>query len=361
MKGNVRLGLRLVCHLMMSLALLALAIAGAISLTEWIIPHEGNAQDNLGLNSMFILIGCFMIGYAWSIGRPLFYLIRWMNRLAAGIYTEPEKHQRIYSNRTKKLKRPYRLFKELFNQLQFLSDVLESSKQERNRVDDMKKEWMAGISHDLKTPLTYIKGYSSMMLSPDHDWTEEEKTAFLMEIQQKANHMEDLIGDLNLSFRLDEQQPPLKREQTDLIELVRRIVVDVTNDPRAVGYNLFLETTEAHIETVLDIKLLQRALHNLILNAVLHNPPGTNVNVHIRKTTHLHIVIADDGVGMDEAALSQLFTKYFRGTSTDILSAGTGLGMAIAKQLVLAHGGEIEATSRLHEGTSITVKLPLHN
>ncbi|RJE90380.1 sensor histidine kinase [Paenibacillus sp. 1011MAR3C5] len=361
MKFNYRLGLRLVLHVIFSLILLALSISGSISLTEWMIPQEGVRQDNLGLISMYVILGGFMIVFAWSIGKPLYYIIRWINRLANGIYVEPQNHWKIYSSKKKKLKRPYRLFQELFIQLQTLSDTLEKSKQERSRLDEMKKEWIAGISHDLKTPLTYIKGYSSMMLSPQYEWTKEEQTGFLMEIEQKASHMEDLIGDLNISFRLDEQQPPLKREKTDLIELVRRIVVDVTNDPRAARHHLFLETSESHIEARLDVKLLGRALHNLVLNAVLHNPEGTNVNIQIRQDSHLHIMITDDGVGMEEAALDQLFNKYYRGTSTDILSAGTGLGMAIAKQLVLAHGGEIEATSLVHEGTSISVKLPLHN
>jgi len=361
MKFNYRLGLRLVVHVFISLVLLALAITGSISLTEWIIPQEGDRQDTLGLISMYVIIISFMIVFAWSIGKPLYYMIGWFNRLARGIYVKPENLRKIYSGKMKKLKRPYRLFKEVFIQLHSLSDVLENSKQERSRLEEMKKEWIAGISHDLKTPLTYIKGYSSMMLSPQYDWTEEEKTAFLMEIVQKATHMEDLIGDLNLSFRLDEQQPPLKWEQTDLIEFVRRIVVDVTNDPRATGYNLFLETTESHIETLIDTKLLQRALHNIILNAILHNPAGTNVKIHIFQNSHLHIVITDDGLGMDEVALDRLFNKYYRGTSTDILSAGTGLGMAIAKQLVLAHGGGIEATSQVNEGTSISVKLPLNS
>lgn len=361
MKFNYRLGLRLVLHVIFSLILLALAITGSISLTEWIIPQEGDRQDNLGLMCMYVIIGGFLIIFAWSIGRPVYYIIRWINRLANGIYVVPDNHRKIYSGKKNKLRRPYRLFQELFIQLQTLSDALEKSKQERSRLDEMKKEWIAGISHDLKTPLTYIKGYSSMMLSQQYEWTKEEKTEFLLQIEKKACHMEELIGDLNISFRLDEQQPLLKQEKIDLIEFVRRIVVDVTNDPRAARYQLFLETTEPHIEALVDVKLLQRALHNLVLNAVLHNPEGSNVHIRISQDTHLHIIIADDGVGMDEAALDQLFNKYYRGTSTDTLSAGTGLGMAIAKQLVLAHGGDIEVTSRVLEGTSVSIKLPLHN
>ena len=363
MKINLRLSLRLVVYLMISLVLLTLVISAVlVILTEVILPQEGNEQDLWVLISIPAIILCFLIIAGWSLGRPLYYIIGKIDRLAGGIYADPEGDRKIYSSRNEKLKRPYRLYKELIIQLHTLSHVLEHSKQERSRLDEMRMEWISGISHDLKTPLTYIKGYSSMMQSPQYDWTKEETMKSLMEIEQKANHMQELIGDLNLSFRLDEQQTPLKRERTDLVEFIRRIVADVSNDPRAARYCLTLETTEPYVEAAFDLKLLGRALHNLILNAILHNPEGTSVKVHIRRNTGgLQIVIADDGVGMSEEGVSRLFDKYYRGTSTDILSEGTGLGMAIARQLVLAHGGDIDAASRLNEGTIICVQLPLHN
>lgn len=362
MKTNFRLSLRLVIYIMISFMLIVLVIiAGSTILMELILPQQADYEDTTVSVSLLVIIVCFMIVSGWSLGKPLYYIIGWIDRLASGNYAGTDRYQKIYSSKTKKLKRPYNLYKELFIQLHTLSDVLEKSKQERIQLDEMKREWIAGISHDLKTPLTYIKGYSSMMLSPQYNWTTEEKIKFLKEIEQKADHMQDLIGDLNLSFRLDEQQTPLKWEQRDLIEFIRRIVADVTNDPRAAEYNLSIESTESYIETMLDVKLLERALHNLILNAILHNPAGTNVKINITQNAHLCIVIADDGIGMNKEGVDRLFDKYYRGTSTDILSEGTGLGMAIAKQLVLAHGGDIHVTSRVHEGTSISVKLPLHN
>ncbi|MFD3270057.1 sensor histidine kinase [Paenibacillus dendritiformis] len=360
MKSNYRLVLRLAVHILISLVLLCLiASAGLILLTEWLLPQEGEGQDLAVLIGLLAIFAFFVIVYGWFIGKPLLYIMGWINRLAAGIYVEPDNHQRIYTDT--KLKRPYRLYEELIVQLHALSDVLETSRQERRRLEARKKEWVAGISHDLKTPLTYIKGYSSMLLSPRHDWSMEEKTKFLTEIQQKADHMQNLIGDLNLSFRLDEQQIPVQLEKNDLVEFVRRIVVDVANDPRAADYQLSFEADATYIEALLDAKLLQRALHNLLINAILHNPAGTNVHIRIAHSPEVHIVIADDGAGMDEEAADRLFHKYYRGTSTNILSEGTGLGMAIARQFVLAHGGDIHAESRLHEGTSITVTLPQHN
>ncbi|RUT41443.1 HAMP domain-containing histidine kinase [Paenibacillus anaericanus] len=360
MKVNFRLIFRLAIHVTLSLVLLAVLInIELFVLIEWLLPQEGDRQDAFVLNGMLLLIVFFVLFLGWTIGKPLFYIIGWINRLASGIYVEPDHHRKIYSRNKKKLKRPYHLYKELIVQLHTLADVLETSKQARSHSDNMQKEWIAGISHDLKTPLTYIKGYSSMLLTPHYEWNTEEKTKFLMEIEHKADHMQELIGDLNLSFRMDDQQLPLNLEPTDLVEYVKRIMVDVANDPRAVGYNLSFEADEPYLEKLLDIKLLGRALNNLLLNAILHNPAGTKVHIQITRTTHLNIRITDDGIGMDEESLEGLFNKYYRGTTTDSRSEGTGLGMAIAKQLVLAHGGDIRVTSTVNVGTSITLMLPL--
>lgn len=362
MKGNIRLVLRLILHVTISFILLGLILgAGLFILTELVFPQDGEGQDTAVLIGLFLILASFGSIYVWFIGKPLFYVISWISRLAGGIYEEPDGLQKIYSGKDKKLKRPYRLYKELILQLHILTDILERSRQEKKRLDEVRKEWIAGISHDLKTPLTYIKGYSSMLLSPQYDWNSEEKTVFLTEIQQKANHMEELIGDLNLSFQLDEQQLPVQWEKHDLVEFIRRIVVDVANDPRSAGSSLTFENDEPQMETLFDMKLLQRALHNLLLNAVLHNPSGTNIKVSITKSTQLQIVISDDGLGMDDKAIDRLYSKYYRGVPTDFRSEGTGLGMAIAKQLVLAHGGDILVTSEINKGTSVVVILPLHN
>jgi Osmosensitive K+ channel histidine kinase len=358
--SNVKLLLRLAGALAVGLLLLALLITAQLALViELLYPQDGDTQDMIVLICTVSTVVLFISAFGWFMGRPIFYVIQSINRLANGIYDEPAAYHKLYSRRKHKLKLPYRLFKELVQQLHALSDALESSRQERQRLDRMQKEWIAGISHDLKTPLTYLKGYSAMLLSPQYVWTPEEQTRFLTEIQQKALHMEELIGDLNLSFRLDGQSLPLHLEAADAVEFVRRIVADASNDPRASSYSLAFESAADSIVIQADRKLLQRALLNLAINAIVHNPPGTNVQTTLHHDgTELTIVIADNGVGMSPDELDQLFNKYYRGTTTDRHSDGTGLGMAIAKQIIEAHQGRINVQSKLNEGTSIIVTLP---
>lgn len=364
MKNNIGLIVRLMIHFTISLILLVLLVStGMFILTEIVWPYDENKQDGAALINLLLSFIIFIVLYGWYIGRPLVYIVGKINRMAHGQYIEPEKYNKMYSNKTMKLKRPYRLYKELIIQLHTLSEELEKAKQERSRLDTMQKEWIAGISHDLKTPLTYIKGYSSMLMTPKYEWNREEQTKFVTEIQDKAHHMELLISDLNLSFRLEGQQFPLHLEKVELVEYVRRVLADVSNDPRALEYTLNFETDLASIEIKLDVKLFQRALYNLLINAIIHNPKGTHVLVQIKQPTELSIVIViqDDGIGMKEEEVDYLFHKYYRGTTTEHQSEGTGLGMAIAQQLVLAHEGKIDVTSRRNEGTSMIITLPLHN
>ncbi|MDZ5607831.1 HAMP domain-containing sensor histidine kinase [Bacillus pseudomycoides] len=222
----------------------------------------------------------------------------------------------------------------------------------------MKREWMAGISHDLKTPLTYITGYSALMLSPDHTWSQEENEKFLQEIQQKGDHMKELIEDLNLSFRLQDSQIPLRKEKINIVEFTRRLIADITNDPRSQHYHFSFQSDKTNIMIPIDTKLLHRSLQNLFMNAILHNPVETTIHTSILLNNDVHIIIEDTGTGMDEKTVQNLFKQYYRGTTTNVSSEGTGLGMAIAHKIITAHGGTIHVASEIGKGSKIHITLP---
>ncbi|WP_334075184.1 sensor histidine kinase [Paenibacillus sp. A14] len=359
MRLSIRFFLRLTVHFLVSLVLLVGCISLGLAVVDVLVPEGGARQDNGVIICVAVLITIYILVCGWYFGLPLIYVIGKIQRLAHGIYRDPVKFQGLGTGEGRKIKAPYSLLKELILQMQALSETLERSERERGRLNELQKEWMAGISHDLKTPLTYIKGYADMLLS-SHEWTAREQAEFITEIQTKASHMEELIGDLSLTFRLEGQEMPLHLVKKELVEYVRRIVADVANDPRAVQCHIGFEANVSRAVLRIDEKLLQRSLHNLIINAVLHNPPGTHVRIQmLKRTSFLAIAITDDGTGMDEDTVAQLFHKYFRGTTTEKYSEGTGLGMAIADQIVRAHKGSINVSSRVGEGTTITVSLPL--
>ncbi|GEO27818.1 hypothetical protein AAC03nite_36030 [Alicyclobacillus acidoterrestris] len=254
-----------------------------------------------------------------------------------------------------------RMYREIFTNLQKLEWNLQETERKRADLERLRKEWTAGITHDLKTPLSVISGYANMLLSPDHTWEDGERDEFVRIIREKANHMEELIADLNIAFKLDTAPDiPLNPERIDLVELLRRTVADAMNIPSQPTDTWEFHAPEKAVYIMADVKLLQRALLNVLTNAVLHNPSGTKIEVFLQtKLEHAEIKIRDNGAGMDEWTVLHLFDRYYRGTSTELPTIGTGLGMAIAKQLITSHGGTIHVRSSVGEGTSVLIRLPV--
>ncbi|WP_260838912.1 sensor histidine kinase [Heyndrickxia oleronia] len=130
--------------------------------------------------------------------------------------------------------------------------------------------------------------------------------------------MEALIQDLTLTYAIKNNAIPILKEQKDVIEIVRRTVVESINHSPESGKQLSFQTNCKSYNIAIDEKWLVRILQNLIMNAIIHNPPHTNIEVGVMGNNEkLEIYVKDNGVGMKEEAIPQLFTKYFRGTNTD--------------------------------------------
>ena len=141
---------------------------------------------------------------------------------------------------------------------------------------------------------------------------------------------------------------------------LRELVIDITNDPTYSGRDLEFESNLPEFTSAVDPDLFRRAVQNLIVNALVHNPPETKVTISITKAQEsgIHISIRDNGVGMSEEEQSNLFNRYYRGTNTKEKPEGSGLGLAIAKQIVTLHGGDIVVKSKPGEGTEFLILVP---
>jgi signal transduction histidine kinase len=136
------------------------------------------------------------------------------------------------------------------------------------------------------------------------------------------------------------------------------VVAETANIPSAKNNSFEILGEEEPLYVMGDAGLLERAFSNLLVNAVSHNPIGTEIKVDIVKNTYIDVLITDNGKGMDEQSINHLFDRYYRGTSTDTPTGGTGLGMAIVKQIINAHQGTVDVKSKIDEGTSVVVRLP---
>ncbi|MCT4781681.1 MULTISPECIES: sensor histidine kinase [Exiguobacterium] len=281
-----------------------------------------------------------LIGLAFSsrLTRPVYRLTERIAQLKARDFSTVEP------------KRPG-IYRPVFANLNDVSKTLKTYEREREQLEIRRKEWMSNVSHDLKTPLASIQGYAELL--DDTDVNETERRQYAAVIERKARYMKELLDDFNLTMRLQHGDFPLEKVDAGLERFVRELVIDVLNDPRFADRSL--EFTSHDAATVaLDHHFMKRALLNFLYNALVHNDETVHVKVAVSGST---ITISDDGQGINDQDLPYIFERYYRGTNTDD-TIGSGLGMAISRDIIEAHGGTVDVTSEVATGTSIHINLP---
>ncbi|MGE7635676.1 sensor histidine kinase [Bacillus paramycoides] len=305
-----------------------------------------------GILISLLVSGVCILIFAYFIARymsqPLVHIIQYITNL------KNEKYSQIKAGRG--------IYRDVYTSLSQLSKQLQNVNQERETLEQMRGEWIVNISHDLKTPLSSIKGYSEIMMDPDYQINKQEMHEYAKIIENKANYIEQLINDLKLTYQLKNGIIPLQKNEVDIIELIRETIISVINMPNFEEKQVELECKAKSIKTEIDQNLIQRVIMNLLVNAFIHNEETVLVTVKIKliSKNKLCITIKDNGQGIKEADLPYIFDRYFRGTNTENIS-GTGLGMAIVKEIILAHQGEIYIESEEGKGTKVMIYIPVLN
>lgn len=315
-----------------------------------------------GIIVLFITI-MISIWNGFRYGHPLFIFSNWLGRMGNQEYGEvltAQEKKQVYK-RNGKLKIRYRLFKEVFQAFYEMAEKLDQSKKEREQLERTREEWMAGISHDLRTPLSTIQGYGNLLESSHYDWSKQELADIGETIKNKSEYMLRLIEDFTLSFQLKNASDAILLEKRKINQLMNDLIQKYKQDRTIEGYSLHFTPLDKDVEVQINKRLFERLIDNLIYNAINHNPSGTNIEVLLAQSpaNELKLTIKDDGIGMDERTKQHLFDRYYRGTNTDEKVEGTGLGMSIALQIAVAHQGEVQVDSKVNEGTSVSVTLPL--
>ncbi len=364
MKIKLRFTLHFIAGLL--LCLLSMGITMMLSI-DFLLPGLGVTESSRYYDLLVILVffihltGCSII-FSFYFVHPIWFIVTWISNLTRGIYQPPGVKSRVYG-KDDRLRRPFRLYEEVITNIHQLSVSLEQAEGQRARLEESKRSWIAGISHDLKTPLTCVIGYSALLLNQEYTWSQDELSGFLKEIHLKGQYIEDLIEDLNISTQLGgapQPQIPLRLEEVDMVDFVRRLIAALANDPGVEGYEFGFHPEEEHMPLCIDKKLIYRALMNLLVNSVEHNPAGTCIQVTMaeRPGEAVEIRIEDNGVGMDENTLENLFGENRNAAGKSSRKFGTGLGMSIAKKLVALHGGSLTVESKPSEGTVFNIVFP---
>ncbi len=226
--------------------------------------------------------------------------------------------------------------------------------------EQLRQRMTSDIAHELRTPLTIIEGTVDAMLDGVFTLDREH----LASIKEQSTLLTRLIGDLRDLSLAEIGQLKLELAPEDIVDLVRRKLEQAELTARGKGIDLKLDAQTNLPKVEIDRIRIEQVMVNLLTNAINHTPPGGNIKVSVQASAEnqpgILISVVDTGEGITTEHLPHIFERFYRGSDSRARSeGGTGLGLAIVKHLVLAHGGKVWAESKLGEGSTFRVLLPL--
>lgn len=252
------------------------------------------------------------------------------------------------------------LMSQLAASINRVSEKLKTQNYALRKKETARANWIAGVSHDIRTPLSMVMGHASTL---------EEDTGLPEEARQKAGiirrqsiRMKNLINDLNLASKLEYNVQPVKRQRTDLVALARTVAVDFLNLDNAGDYPIVWNTAEDTGPMMIDgdPDLLKRAMSNLITNAQVHNPRGCTIGIEVKEEAEMFaLIVSDDGVGVTEEELRSIRSApHYMVCDSSTGEQRHGLGLLIVRQIAQAHGGKVVLDHSPHGGFLVKILLP---
>jgi signal transduction histidine kinase len=230
---------------------------------------------------------------------------------------------------------------------------------EAQQAERMRSQVMATLSHELRLPLSAIKGFATALMLEEVPWSDAKRAEFLRQIVEACDDIEGMIRDMLDSALIEVEQLRLEPQPVRLPVLAREMVQELQH--RRKSHRLVVDFPVDFPLVDADPRWIKQVFRNILDNAVKYSPDGGLVVIKGEaRASDVAVTIADQGIGIPPENLSSLFEKYFRAKSaTDLHVPGTGLGLQTARTIVEAHGGRIWAESKVGEGTSIGFSLPV--
>ena len=240
-----------------------------------------------------------------------------------------------------------------------LLEIEAESRHEAERANEIKTEFLAMISHELRTPLTSILGFTTTLLADDVAWDADEQRDFYQTIQQEANRLQELIDQLLVLSRLEAKMLPISLKPYTLHEIIEDALPQfqiLTN-----GQELTIHLRDNLPSVYVDPKRISQVLVNLVRNAAVYAPKGTEISISAyTRGGFVQVNVSDQGPGIPSADHKRVFKAFQRGASVENGTVqGAGLGLAICKGLVEAHGGRIWIKKKNSPGTIVSFTIPL--
>ena len=229
---------------------------------------------------------------------------------------------------------------------------------EHVKLDNMQKELVADVSHELKTPITSIMGYADTLLEGGYD--EETQTKFLNVIASESRRMARLVTDLLTLSRYDSNKKKTRKETFDLGELVKRCQEKLAIEIKKKGHKVTSFVTADVPPVYADKDDIERVVLNILTNSIKYTPDNGEIKIYVGFVYNdAYIKIFDNGIGIPEDDLSRIFERFYRVDKARTREmGGTGLGLSIAKEILDKNGGSIDIKSKVGEGTEVVIRIP---
>lgn len=245
---------------------------------------------------------------------------------------------------------------EMFNEM---ADILTINIDKLKQVENLRRELIANVSHDLRTPIAIIRGYVETLQMKEETITVEERKKYINTVRESAEKLEKLVNELFELSKLEANQVYAKKEPFIISELVS----DITNK-----YQIIAGSKNISITTLLskelppvfaDISLIERVMQNLIDNALKFTPEGGEIEIKTTQSinNHIEISVTDNGIGIPESDREHVFARYYKAGNFTDLKNSTGLGLAIAKKILDLHQSTLDLVSIENVGSSFIFKL----
>ena len=315
-----------------------------------VTKYTYNARGEL----TFIIVGCIFvisvvtglavlfsaIVFSKKITNPVGDIIEDIDKIQKG---EEINHRSNANNK---------LFANVFESVENLEAILKQN-------DVLRAEWIVNISHDIKSPLSTIKGYSELLYDQDYEYSPDEIRNYAGQMLKSEERIRELVEDLKTSNSLMEGKITPNLESVDIVEFVEKCIGNAST--YYVHDKQVMLDKDCDAKCEIDVKLMERCITNIICNAFVHNGKDVEVKISVTESDDkVFIRISDNGKGLPEDVIPHIFERYYRGTGSG-KTEGTGLGLAIAREIVLLHGGSIDVKSKPGKGTVFEISLKRSN
>ena len=228
-----------------------------------------------------------------------------------------------------------------------------------HEADRLRSQFISSVSHELRSPLTLIKGYSTSLLRKDVNWTDAEKREFLQVIDDKTDVLRDLIDKILQSAKLEAGALKLEREPVLIPQLARRLIQD--SELKVKKHNFALDFSPSFPVIEADVRCMEQVIKNLLQNAVKYSPEGSEIVIAGHEDEKEIVVsVRDHGIGIFPEDQARVFERFYRVDNPFVQSTGgSGLGLSIVKGHVEAHGGTVWVESSPGKGSVFFYSLPI--